>query len=80
MGVVKTVEDIGRIVKKTREYQGVTQKKLALICRTGVRFIADLEKGKPTCQVEKVLNVLNSLKIRVDLRPPITLHKKDNSE
>ena len=77
MANVKTVEDIGKIVKKTREYQGVTQEKLAFICGTGVRFIADLEKGKSTCQVGKVLNVLNSLKIHVDLRPPITLHKKD---
>ena len=80
MATIKTVEDIGRIIKKTREYQGVTQKSLALICGTGVRFIADLEKGKPTCHVEKVLNVLNSLKIHVDLRLPVTLHKKDNSE
>ena len=46
----------------------------------GVRFIADLEKGKPTCQAEKVLNVLNSLRIRVDLGAPVTLHKKDNGE
>ena len=39
---------------------------------TGLRFIIELEKGKPTCQLEKTLAVLNTLGIKIDLIPPRT--------
>ena len=45
----------------------MTQEDLALTSGTGVRFIVDLEKGKPTCEIGKVLDVLRTLGIRVDL-------------
>jgi hypothetical protein len=37
---------------------------------TGLRFIIDLEKGKPTCQLGKVLIVLQTLGIKIDLALP----------
>ena len=37
---------------------------------TGLRFIIDLEKGKPTCQLGKVLVVLHTLGIKIDAIPP----------
>jgi HTH-type transcriptional regulator/antitoxin HipB len=48
----------------------ITQKDLALTSGTGLRFIIDLEKGKPTCQLAKVLTVLQTLGIKVQLTPP----------
>ena len=39
---------------------------------TGLRFIIELEKGKPTCQLSKVLTVLNTLGITIKLTPPAT--------
>jgi len=65
-----TTEKIGRLVRKTRKQLGVTQKDLALTSGTGLRFIIDLEKGKPTCRVGKVLTVLHTLGIKLDLVPP----------
>ena len=64
-----TPEWIGRVVRKTRRRLGVTQKELALTSGTGIRFIIDLEKGKPTCQIGKVLMVLHTLGIRLQLIP-----------
>jgi HTH-type transcriptional regulator/antitoxin HipB len=49
---------------------GVTQKGLALTSGTGLRFIIDLEKGKHTCQIGKVLTVLHTLGIDMALAPP----------
>jgi len=49
---------------------GVTQKGLALTSGTGLRFIIDLEKGKPTCQLGKVLTVLHTLGIKLTLVSP----------
>lgn len=51
---------------------GVTQRSLALTSGTGLRFIIDLEKGKPTCQLGKVLAVMNTLGIDVALKLPST--------
>ena len=47
-----------------------TQKDLAMTSGTGLRFIIELEQGKPTCQVGKVLTVLNTLGIHVELALP----------
>jgi HTH-type transcriptional regulator/antitoxin HipB len=32
-----------------------------MTCGTGLRFIVDLEKGKPTCQIGKAIQVLQAL-------------------
>jgi len=63
-------EQLGKIVKQTRKRLGVTQADLALTSGTGLRFIGDLENGKPTCQVGKALRVLQTLGIRLEAIPP----------
>lgn len=65
-----TPELIGQLIKATRKKIGVTQKTLAFTSGTGLRFIIELEQGKPTCQFGKVLIVLQMLGIRVNLVPP----------
>jgi len=63
-------ESIGRLIRSTRKALGVTQRDLAMTSGTGLRFIIDLEKGKPTCHLGKVLTVLHTLGIKVELIPP----------
>ncbi len=65
-----TPEIIGERVRAARKNLGVTQKNLALTSGTGVRFIIDLEEGKPTCQLGKVLIVLNTLGVKMELTLP----------
>jgi len=67
---VITTEQIGKAVRDARKKLGVTQRDLALTAGTGLRFIIDLEKGKPTCQIGKTLTVLHTLGIRISLAPP----------
>ena len=62
-----TPKDLGRLVKKERKAMGLTQAELALTSGTGLRFISDLENGKPTCQIGKTLIVLKTLGIRLTL-------------
>ncbi len=57
--------EIGKTVKNTRKKLGLTQRNLALTSGTGLRFIIELEKGKPTCQLEKVLTVLRTLGLKL---------------
>jgi y4mF family transcriptional regulator len=65
-----TPEQIGELVRSARKSLGVTQKDLAMTSGTGLRFIIDLEKGKPTCQLGKVLTVLHTLGIKIKFISP----------
>jgi HTH-type transcriptional regulator / antitoxin HipB len=74
-----TPQHIGALVKATRKSLAVRQKDLALTSGTGLRFIIELEKGKPTCQLGKVLTVLNTLGITITLTPPTTDAKRSGA-
>ena len=65
-----TPEEIGKLVRKQRKALGLTQADLALTSGTGMRFISDLENGKPTCQLGKTLIVLKTLGLRLEIFPP----------
>ncbi len=53
--------DLGTAIRKTRKALGLTQPQLALAAGVGVRFVVELEAGKPTVRLENVLRVLSSL-------------------
>ncbi|MBR9860412.1 helix-turn-helix transcriptional regulator [bacterium] len=63
-------KEIGKLIKLRRKSLGLTQVEVAFACGLGGRFISDLENGKESCQVGKVLLVLESigLDIRIDER------------
>lgn len=61
---------LGNLINQTRKKLGVTQRDLALTSGTGLRFIIELEKGKPTCQLEKTLIVLQTLGIKISFDIP----------
>ncbi|MBU1193926.1 MAG: helix-turn-helix domain-containing protein [Proteobacteria bacterium] len=56
---------IGKLVKKTRKDQGLTQAEAAGYLNIGTRFLSDLENGKPTVQLGKALHVLKGLGLKV---------------
>ena len=64
---ISSTEQLGHAVRKLRKEAGVKQSTLAMTAGTGVRFIVDLEKGKPTCQLGKVLHVLAMLGASVNI-------------
>ncbi len=58
---VATAADIGMAVRKKRKEDGLTLADTAALCGVGYRFMSDLENGKETVQVGKVLRVLTAL-------------------
>lgn len=71
----RTPEQLGAAIRARRKALNITQKELAMTSGTGLRFIVDLEKGKPTCQLGKTLLVLRSLGLIVQVVPlgrPVT--------
>ena len=62
---IKNVKNIASKIKDERKKQNLTQTQLAGLCNVGLRFIVDLEAGKETCQIGKVLLVLDVLGINL---------------
>lgn len=62
---IKNIKDIASKIKDERKKQNLTQTQLAGLCNAGLRFIVDLEAGKETCQIGKVLLVLDVLGINL---------------
>lgn len=58
---LKSVNEIGILIRDVRKAQGISQEQLAGVAGTGVRFISDLENGKERIQLAKVLKVLEAL-------------------
>jgi y4mF family transcriptional regulator len=65
-----TPEEIGRIVRETRRAQGLRQDQLAGAASVGVRFLVELEAGKATARIGKVLAVLAALGCTLRIEPP----------
>jgi y4mF family transcriptional regulator len=56
-----TAADIGAAIRKKRKEDGLTLADAAALCGVGYRFLSDLENGKKTVQMGKVLQVLTAL-------------------
>lgn len=59
--LTNTPEALAAAVLAARKKLGLTQPQLALAAGVGVRFIVDLEAGKPTVRLETLLKVLHVL-------------------
>ena len=62
-----TPKDLGATVRLVRRRQGLRQDQLAAAANVGVRFVIELEAGKPTAQLGKTLAVLRALGIHLTL-------------
>jgi len=68
-GKIKSSEDIGKLVRSHRKQQSATQAEFASLCEVGVRFISELENGKSTVELGKVLHVLRCLGLEIAIQP-----------
>lgn len=63
-------EALGNAIRQERKALGLRQDELAAASGVGLRFIVELERGKPTVQLGKVLSVLAALGCDLQLRAP----------
>jgi len=66
-GKISSLTDLVGAVKARRKTLGLTQADLADLARTGTRFVVDLEKGKPTLQIDKVLAIVSLLGLELHI-------------
>lgn len=65
--VIMFTADIGAAIRKKRKGDGLTLVDAAGLCNVNYRFLSDLENGKETVQLGKVLQVLHCLGIEIHL-------------
>jgi len=58
---IQSTQQLGQALRSARKQLGLTQSELALAAGVGVRFIVDLEAGKPTVRLETVMRVIEAL-------------------
>lgn len=69
---------LGKAIKDTRKCKGMTQKVLADLTGTSVKFISDVERGKNTAQTDKVFGLLRALGLIVYVtQAPLPENKGD---
>ena len=61
MPAIQSPQQLGDAVRRARKHIQLTQPQLALAAGVGVRFIVDLEAGKPTVRLEQILRVIDAL-------------------
>jgi HTH-type transcriptional regulator/antitoxin HipB len=73
MTSIRSPQQLGGALRAARKQLELTQPQLALAAGVGVRFIVDLEAGKPTVRLENVLRVIDALGGEIQLcgLPPI---------
>ena len=65
---ITDTKKLGAYIKNVRKEQHLTQADLAIAANVGVRFLVDLENGKETAQIGKVINVCRALGITIDVK------------
>jgi HTH-type transcriptional regulator / antitoxin HipB len=68
-----TPHRLGQIIRAYRLEQKLTQAQLAAKSSTGLRFIVELERGKPTVQLGKVIAVADALGLMLMLQKDASL-------
>jgi y4mF family transcriptional regulator len=62
---ILTVKDLSKLIREKRLKLGITQADASALCNVGTRFLSELENGKPTLQIDKVLKVANFFGIKI---------------
>jgi HTH-type transcriptional regulator / antitoxin HipB len=64
---VRSASDIGAAVRSRRKSDGLTLVEAAGLCNVNYRFLSNLENGKPTVRLDKVLDVLTALGLELEI-------------
>ncbi len=68
-GSVTSAAVLGRLIRAKRRQIGMTQAEASALAGVGIRFLSELENGKATAELGKVLQVLARLGLVLEIRP-----------
>ncbi len=57
--------DFGAVIRRARKAGGLTQAELALAAGVSLRFVSELERGKPGASIALALRIAKLLNVRI---------------
>ncbi len=69
--IIRSSEELGALIRNQRKHLALKQTDIAGLGNTGNRFIVELENGKPTVQLQKVLDVMDLLGLELVVRTKV---------
>ena len=69
MGASMQVNDsvsLGQAIRNRRKELAYTQKYISEVTGFSMSFLSDLENGKSTCEIGKILHLMNLLGLNID--------------
>jgi transcriptional regulator with XRE-family HTH domain len=72
---IASAADFGGALRRRRKELGHTLTTAAALCRVGVRFLSELERGKPTAELGRALKVARRLGLDFRLEARATGHR-----
>lgn len=74
--IIQSTEELGRVIRAVRKSTLVRQDDLAAMVGVSRQFTVDVEKGKPTVQMARVLRLLKELGIELSVDIPLAASKE----
>ena len=65
MQVIKNAGALGKLLREERKKKGYTQAEVAEAANVGINFVSQVERGKPTAELELVLRLVSVLGLTV---------------
>lgn len=66
---IQSAEELGQLIRDYRKSQHITLETVSGISQLGMRFLSELERGKPSAELGKALETLNTLGLTVWIAP-----------
>jgi len=70
MKTILDTKQLGAAIRAERKRLKVTQKELAMTAGVGLRYLIELERGKPTARMEGAFKVLRALGLELMILGP----------
>ena len=70
MNTIMNSLELGMAIRVARKRLRVTQTELAMTAGVGLRYLIELERGKPTARMEGVFKVLHTLGLKLNVTTP----------
>lgn len=66
---IENAAELGRLIRDSRVEQHFTLERVSGMTNIGMRFLSELERGKETAQLGKVLQLIHQLGLEVIIQP-----------
>lgn len=60
---------LGKLIRDRRKYLGYTQETVSNYTNLSKSFISDVENGKKSAEIEKIIYLINSLGMDINVEP-----------